>query len=143
MEPKLPFSADRNDVRSLLDQVADGLRTAIVGGFYKPGDELPSSRELCPMLGVSRIVTSAALERLVAKGCILTRRGLRPAVRDTGTKQWLGHVVLVCPELDAGPFQTAMGEALRTRGRRSSPARSSPPPASSCSATGPTSSIRP
>ena len=115
MTSTLPFSVNRNDARSLLDQVADGLRTAIVGGFYKPGEELPSSRELCPMLGVSRIVTSAALERLVAEGYILTRRGLRPAVRDRATRQWLGHVVFVCPELDAGPFQTAMAEALRTR----------------------------
>ena len=115
MTSTLPFSVNRNDARSLLDQVADGLRTAIVGGFYKPGEELPSSRELCPMLGVSRIVTSAALERLVAEGYILTRRGLRPAVRDRAARQWLGHVVFVCPERDTGPFQMTMAEALRTR----------------------------
>ena len=110
----LPFSVNHNDARSLLDQVSDGLRAAIVSGYYTPGDELPSSRELCPLLGVSRIVTSAALTRLVDEGYVLARTGLHPIVRDRGAKQWRGHVVLVCPELDTGPFQTAMGEALRT-----------------------------
>lgn len=109
-----PFKINRNDARSLLDQVADGLRTAIVGGYYGSGEEIPSSRELCPLLGVSRIVTSAALERLVAEGYILTRHGVRPVVRDRAAKQWRGHVVLVCPELDTGPYQTTMAESLRT-----------------------------
>lgn len=115
MKPLLPFSVNKNDARSLVDQVADGLRQGIVGGHWHVGDEIPSSRELCPLLGVSRIVTSAALERLVAEGYVLTRHGLRPAVRDRAARQWRGHVVLVCPERDTGPFQTAMTEALRTR----------------------------
>ena len=113
MQPSLPFSVNRNDARSLLDQVADGLRTAIVGGFYKPGDELPSSRELCPALGVSRIVTSAALERLVSEGYILTRHGLRPAVRDRAAKQWRGHGVFVYPQGDVDYFPTVFAEELR------------------------------
>ena len=92
-----PFSINRNDVRSLLDQVSDGLRSAIVSGYYAPGDEIPSSRELCPLLGVSRIVTSAALTRLVDEGYLLTRKGLRPTVRDRGAKLWRGQVLLVVP----------------------------------------------
>ncbi len=111
----LPFTVNRNDARSLVDQVADGLRQAIVSGRWTAGDEIPSSRELVPLLGVSRIVTKAALARLVADGYVLTRPGLPPTVRDRAVRQWLGHVVFVCPELDAGPFQTAMAEALRTR----------------------------
>ncbi len=111
----LPFTVNRNDARSLVDQVADGLRQAIVSGRWTAGDEIPSSRELVPLLGVSRIVTKAALARLVADGYVLTRPGLPPTVRDRAARQWLGHVVFVCPELDAGPFQTAMAEALRTR----------------------------
>ncbi len=92
-----PFSINRNDVRSLLDQVSDGLRSAIVSGSYAPGDEIPSSRELCPLLGVSRIVTSAALTRLVDEGYLLTRKGLRPTVRDRSAKLWRGQVLLVVP----------------------------------------------
>ena len=110
-----PFAINRNDARSLLDQVADGLRAAIVGGYYSPGDMLPSSRELCPLLGVSRIVTSAALERLVAEGYVLARHGLKPVVRDQGAKQWKGHVLFVDPEGDLGYFHTLFSDELRTR----------------------------
>ena len=45
---KTPFSVNRNDSRSLADQVADGLRTAIVGGYYAPGDLLPRDVSTIP-----------------------------------------------------------------------------------------------
>ena len=110
-----PFAINRNDARSLLDQVADGLRAAIVGGYYGPGDEIPSSRELCPLLGVSRIVTSAALERLVEEGYVLTRHGLHPVVRDRNAKQWRGRVLFVYADYDVGFFQTILAEELCER----------------------------
>ena len=65
---RLPFTVSRNDGRKFVVQVADGLRKAIIDGYYKPGDTLPASRELAPMLGVSRIVTTAALRRLADEG---------------------------------------------------------------------------
>lgn len=111
---KLPFTVNRDDARSLLDQVTDGLREAIVGGYYAPGDVLPSSHELVPLLGVSRIVTKNALARLAAEGYIASHVGTRSTVRDTGAKRWRGHVVFVCPEKDFGFFQTVFGESLRT-----------------------------
>ncbi len=112
---ELPFSVNRNDARSLLDQVADGLRAAIVGGYYKPGDAIPSSRELCPLLGVSRIVTKAALERLAAEGYVLSRTGSGTVVSTPGVKQWRGHVVFVCPEGDHNFIQAIIGGTLRDR----------------------------
>ena len=113
--PSLPFAVNRNDARPLVDQVADGLRMAIVGGSYCPGDEIPSSRELVPLLGVSRIVTSAAITRLAKEGLVLTRHGLRPVVRDRGAKQWRGHVVFVTPEGDENYYETVLASALRNR----------------------------
>lgn len=110
-----PFAINRNDARSLLDQVADGLRAAIVGGYYGPGDEIPSSRELCPLLGVSRIVTSAALERLVGEGYVLTRHGLHPVVRDLNAKQWRGRVLFVYADITFGYFLSVFAETLRGR----------------------------
>ena len=57
MTPKeIQFSISSNDARTLLDQVVDGFREAIASGNYKPGDKIPSSRALCPVLGVSRAV---------------------------------------------------------------------------------------
>ena len=112
---ELPFSVNRNDARSLLDQVADGLRAAIVGGYYKPGDAIPSSRELCPLLGVSRIVTKAALERLAAEGYVLSRTGSGTVVSTPGVKQWRGHVVMVGCESDHNYLQTIIAATLRDR----------------------------
>ena len=110
----MPFSLNRNDTRPLLAQIADGFRTAIAQGYYAPGDTIPSTRALAASLGVSHIVSEAAMRRLVADGYVESRPRRGSVVRDRGAKQWRGHVVFVCPELDIGPFQMAMGEALRT-----------------------------
>lgn len=110
---KISFSVNRNDVRSFVDQVADGLRQAILGGRYKPGDELPSSRELVSLLGVSRIVTKAALTRLVAEGYIIARTGVKPVVRESGAKQWRGHVVLVYENGDNNYLKTMLASAIQ------------------------------
>lgn len=112
---RLPFAVNRNDARSLLDQVSDGLREAIVCGRWKPGDEIPSSRELVDLLGVSRIVTKAALARIAAEGYILSRTGLKPVVRDRGEKRWFGHVLVVCPGGDENYVETVLASVLRER----------------------------
>ena len=48
----LPFSIDRTSRIKLPYQVADGLRAAIQCGVYKPGERLPSSREMRAALGI-------------------------------------------------------------------------------------------
>ena len=111
----LPFSVSRDDARSLVDQVADGLREAIVSGHWAVGDEIPSSRELVPMLGVSRIVTKAAIARLAAEGYVAARLGMKTVVRDRGAKKWKGHVVFVYKDTSIGFYQTAFAESLRVR----------------------------
>ena len=115
MAGNVPFSVNRNDARSLVDQVADGMRQAIVSGHWHIGDELPSTRELVPLLGVSHIVTRAALARLSAEGYVLARTGLKPVVRDPGAKQWLGHVVLVGADEDDNYLQSILSGIVRDR----------------------------
>lgn len=110
-----PFSINHDDARSLLRQVTDGLRLAIADGYYQCGDLLPSSRDLAPALGVSKIVTEAALKRLAAEGLVESRPRLGTVVRDRSAKQWLGHVLFVYPEYDVGYFQAILSEELRSR----------------------------
>ena len=112
---EIPFAVNRDDARTLLAQVADGLRDAIVSGRYAPGDVVPSSRALASGLGVSHIVTEAALKRLGEEGFIVARPRVGCIVRGLGLKQWLGHVAFICPEGDTAYFQTVLGESLRTR----------------------------
>ena len=112
---KIPFSINRGDKRTLVAQVIDGLRFAIVGGFYRAGDLLPGSRELAEDLGISRIVTLAALRTLTAEGYIEARPRIGSMVRDRGEKSWRGRVLLVCPDGDDCFFQNIFAGALRDR----------------------------
>ncbi len=115
MPRDVPFSVSRDDKRPLFLQVVDGLREAILGGYYAPGDTLPPYAKLAPMLGVSRIVTLSALRQLSAEGLVEARPRIGTVVRDLGAKQWRGHVVFAYPDIDVGYFQTMFAEALRTR----------------------------
>jgi GntR family transcriptional regulator/MocR family aminotransferase len=61
--------------RPLAVQVAEALRAATSGGALRPGERLPSTRDLASRLGVSRSVTSAAYDQLLAEGWIEGRHG--------------------------------------------------------------------
>ena len=115
MKKEVPFSVSRGDARSLVAQVADGLREAIVGGYYKPGEVVPTSRELAPMLGVSRIVTIAALEKLCAEGFIVSRPRIGSVIADRSAKRWNGHVVFVYESGDNNYLTTMLASALQDR----------------------------
>ncbi len=70
-----PVVLDRASSRPLAVQLADALRTAAAGGTLRPGDRLPSTRELAAALRVSRTVTAAAYDQLLAEGWAAGRRG--------------------------------------------------------------------
>ena len=109
----IPFAVSRNDARTLVEQVTDGLRGAIANGHYRAGDVLPGSRELAEALGVSRIVTLAALKKLAEDGLVDARPRIGSVVKDCGEKTWKGRVLLVCPDGDDCFFQNLFAGALR------------------------------
>jgi DNA-binding GntR family transcriptional regulator len=57
-------------VRPLYEQLAETLKQLIDSGEYKPGDWLPSEREISERHGVSRNTVRLALQGLVAEGAI-------------------------------------------------------------------------
>lgn len=61
--------------KTIADQVADQLRKLIAEGRYKPGDRIPSERELAARLGVGRPAVREALRELRAQGLLTTGRG--------------------------------------------------------------------
>ncbi len=71
-----PVVLDRASGTALSVQLADALRAAAAGGALRPGDRLPSTRELAAALRVSRTVTSAAYDQLLAEGWAGGRRGV-------------------------------------------------------------------
>ena len=70
-----PLFLDRSADRPLAVQLADALRAAVSSGGLPAGERLPSSRALAAALGVSRTVTSAAYDQLLAEGWAQGRRG--------------------------------------------------------------------
>ncbi len=71
-----PVVLDRGSGAPLSAQLADALRAAAAAGALRPGDRLPSTRELAAALRVSRTVTSAAYDQLLAEGWAGGRRGV-------------------------------------------------------------------
>jgi GntR family transcriptional regulator / MocR family aminotransferase len=89
-----PLALDRNADRPLAVQLADALRAVTAGGSLRAGDRLPSTRELAATLGVSRTVTAAAYDQLLAEGWAVGRRGA-------------GTFVVGAPAGPPGPARTA------------------------------------
>lgn len=118
-----PVVLDRGSRTSLAVQLADGLRAA---PGLRTGDRLPSTRDLARSLGVSRTVTAAAYDQLLAEGWLVGRRGVGTFV--VGTPGPTG-----APPVGTGP---AAGSACRpSAGSASGPSSGSPSGPSSGSAS--------
>ncbi len=65
----------RHPVTRLSDVVAGELEKRILEGSLKPGDRIPSERELAVELGVSRPSLREAIQKLALKGLLTTRHG--------------------------------------------------------------------
>lgn len=59
----------------LADKLADRLRREISAGRYKPGQKLPTERELAEAYGVSRPIVREALGRLKQDDLVVSRQG--------------------------------------------------------------------
>ncbi|MBL8927914.1 MAG: PLP-dependent aminotransferase family protein [Pseudonocardia sp.] len=70
-----PLVLDRDDRSPLAVQLADALRAAARAGAVRVGDRLPSTRSLAAGLAVSRTVTAAAYDQLLAEGWVAGRHG--------------------------------------------------------------------
>ena len=92
---KLPFAVARSSRATLVEQVVDGLRQCILSGFYKVGDVLPTTRDLAAQLGVSRIVTRAAVAELTKEELINPKPGVGCMVLGRGGKVWKGNVLFI------------------------------------------------
>jgi DNA-binding FadR family transcriptional regulator len=64
------------------EQVARTIREAIVGGRFRPGENLPSERDLADQFAVNRSTVREALQRLDAWGLVEMRHGGGTLVRD-------------------------------------------------------------
>ena len=77
-----PFVISQNDPRPLYQQVKDQLRHRVAIGVLKPGDEIPSIRQLAADIRVSVITIKRAYLELEMEGVIQTRQGRGSFVSD-------------------------------------------------------------
>ena len=59
----------------LSDSVLKQIKTNIISGVFRPGDKLPSERELMEMLNVGRDLSREALRTLEEFGFLVVRSG--------------------------------------------------------------------
>jgi GntR family transcriptional repressor for pyruvate dehydrogenase complex len=80
----------------LSDRVAAQIQALVTDRALAPGEKLPSERELCALLGVSRTVVREAVRALVARGLLEVRAGGGTLVRapDTALVAELMTIVL-------------------------------------------------
>jgi GntR family transcriptional repressor for pyruvate dehydrogenase complex len=79
-QPALFEKIDRP--RSLPDEIARKLSSAISGGQLKPGDRLPTEQALSDQFGVARTVVREAISLLKYDGIIQSRRGVGAFISD-------------------------------------------------------------
>src|SRR4029453_12723605 len=83
--PELALAVDRSADVPLGQQVQEALRTAIRTGRLRPGERLPSTRQLADQLGVSRGLVVSAYDQLLAEGYVLAAVGSGTRVADGPT----------------------------------------------------------
>lgn len=79
-----PITIDFSPSNSKLHKdVTEATRKALIQGWLRPGDRLPSAKEMGKQLGVSRTTMVKVYQQLVAEGYLETRVGSGTFVRQT------------------------------------------------------------
>lgn len=73
---ELPFKLNSDLKVPIYRQLADGLRESILSMDLMPGQIIPSTRDLCEMLGVSRSTVIRCYDELLSQGYIETVEGI-------------------------------------------------------------------
>jgi GntR family transcriptional regulator len=83
-----------SEARPAYQRIADELRAAITAGSMRPGDKIPSERELARRYGTTHMTVRQAVGLLKDEGLVTTRQGLgsfvrnRPPLRRIGSNRY-------------------------------------------------------
>ena len=91
----IPFKIDRNNQTNIPEQLANGFKAAILNGYYKPGDRLPTFGQIVKELGVSIRAPRDAMKILVAGNFVRARQRIGCEVLPRGGRVWKGRVLCV------------------------------------------------
>lgn len=105
----VPLRRDR-----LHQQVADRIQDLIVNESLRPGDRLPSERDLAERLGVSRTVIREAIRVLGAQGLVDVRPGSGSYVQEPSADDAAASIERLLRLRQAPGRYEALGEVRRT-----------------------------
>lgn len=91
MDDMFEFSLSRD---KLYKQVADQIERLIVAESLRPGDKLPSERELAEQMGVSRTVVREAIRVLSVRGLLRVKSGCGTYVQELSAKDAAASIEL-------------------------------------------------
>ena len=111
----IPATLERVQKRSLSGAVFDQLVDKIVGGTFPVGTPLPSERQLCLELGVSRTAVREALARLAQLKLIAVRQGGETRVLDFRTTAGLDLLPRLLRRADGTPNLALVRSGLEMR----------------------------
>lgn len=98
--------------RTLADQILAQLREAIASGRYRPGDALPSERELALQFGASRVAVREALLTLQSHGMLERSHGRAARVAQIQPAPVLANEIIRLP---AQPDETNVRDVKQAR----------------------------
>ena len=109
----LPFVINRKSTANFPDQMADGLRQAIVSGYYHPGEKLPTIREFAKLLNVSIRTPLEAIGRLREENLVTShpRHGITVVAK--GDRVYKGHVLFTAPDSEGRYYVNILAGSLR------------------------------
>ena len=113
--PKMPFQVNRALRDGIETQVTDGLRMAILSGFYKPGDMLPTILDFAHGLGVSIRAPQAALRALTREGLVSPRQRRGTMVVGPRPGVFHGRVLVVLPDYNPVYYNATLETHLCAR----------------------------
>src|SRR6266700_4130915 len=99
------FTLDPQSATPLHRQIYDEWRQGILSGRFRPGERLPSTRDLARTLTVARTTVTSAYDQLIGEGYLQSSHG-------SGT--------FVCRELPEELLRARRGPALRATLRATS-----------------------
>ena len=80
------------ETKSLVEQVGDQIKEAILNGVWKPDEKLPSEASLGKMFGVNRLTVRMALQKLSTIGLVDTRVGEGSFVKAFSFQDYLKEI---------------------------------------------------
>lgn len=76
------FPIDLRDIRPIYEQIVDNIKEQVIKGILKPGDQIPSVRQLASMLSINPNTVTKAYQHLERQKVIEIIRGRGTFVAD-------------------------------------------------------------